>query len=117
VDGDGNPLDGTNRYVVHVAHGESPPANAFWSLTLYNDGQFFIHNPIDRYAIGGRYDLTVNGDGSIDIWIQHDSPGTERESNWLPSLGATFNVILRIYFPKQQVLDGTWTPPPVQRLN
>ena len=116
IDGDGNPLNGGYKYVVHFDKGQTPPANAFWSLTMYNAKQAFVANPIDRFAIGDRDKMKFNRDGSLDIYIQHDSPGREKESNWLPADAGDFNVILRIYWPGESVLNGTWTPPPVKKV-
>jgi len=116
VDADGNPLNGANRYVIHFDKGQTPPANAFWSLTMYNTRQFFVANPINRYAIGDRDHLKFNPDGSLDIYIQHDSPGRAKESNWLPADAGSFNVIMRMYWPKDPVLSGAWTPPPIRKV-
>ncbi len=116
VDGDGNPLTGANRYVIHFDKGQTPPANAFWSVTMYDMQQFFVANPIDRYAIGDRDKLKFNEDGSLDLFIQHDSPGPERESNWLPAPEGEFNLIMRLYWPKESMLDGSWKIPPVSHV-
>jgi len=115
VDGDGQALVGTNRYVLHFAKGQLPPVNAFWSLTMYNEKQAFVDNPLSRYAIGDRDALKSNADGSLDIHIQHDSPGNAKESNWLPAPAGPFNVLLRMYWPKDEVLTGRWSPPPVTK--
>lgn len=72
-------------------------------------------NPINRYAIGDRDKLKFNADGSLDIWIQHDSPGKAKESNWLPADAGSFNVIMRIYWPKDTVSSGAWVPPPIKK--
>ena len=103
IDGDANPLDGGYKYVVHFDKGQTPPANAFWSLTMYNAKQAFVANPINRYAIGDRDKMKFNKDGSLDIYIQHDSPGREKESNWLPADAGAFNLIMRIYWPKESL--------------
>jgi hypothetical protein len=116
LDGNGRPLNGANKYVLHFDKGKLPPAHAFWSLTMYNDKQFFVANPIDRYAIGDRDRLQLNPDGSLDLYVQYDSPGKDKESNWLPAPKDNFNVILRVYWPKQEMLERRWTPPPIQRL-
>jgi hypothetical protein len=116
-DSEGRPFNGANKYVLHFDPGQTPPANAFWSLAMYNDRQAFVENPISRYAIGDRDQLKFKDDGSLDILIQHDSPGTDKESNWLPAPDGGFNLIMRIYWPKQSVLDGSWTPSPVRRVN
>lgn len=116
VDSEGQPLDGANRYILHFAPGELPPVDGFWSLTMYNNRQFFVRNPLSRFAIGDRNPLTLNSDGSLDLYIQHESPGPEKESNWLPAPADGFNLMLRLYWPKQAVLDGTWIPPVVTRV-
>jgi hypothetical protein len=116
-DTDGQPLTGANRYVVHFPTGQLPPVNAFWSLTMYNSKQFFVHNPIDRYAIGDRDKLKFNDDGSLTINIQHESPGKEKESNWLPAPKDSFNVFMRLYWPKKEIVDGVWKAPGVERVN
>jgi hypothetical protein len=116
VDSEGKPLDGADRYVVHFNKGRLPPADAFWSLTMYDGEGFQVPNPLDRFAIGDRDKLKFNDDGSLDIYIQTDSPGKDRESNWLPApKSGPIGPTLRIYSPRQEVLDGSWTPPPVQR--
>jgi hypothetical protein len=116
VDGNGQPLNGANRYLVHFDRGQTRPANAFWSLTMYNDRQHFVANPINRYAIGDRDKLQFNPDGSLDLYLQHDSPGKEKESNWLPADSGGFNVIMRIYWPKDTVTSGAWAPPPIRKV-
>jgi hypothetical protein len=115
MDGDGALLSGANKYVIHFAKGQTPPVNAFWSITMYNDKQAFVANPINRYAIGDRDHLKPNPDGSLDIYVQHDSPGKDKESNWLPADAANFNLIMRMYWPKKEILDGTWTPPAIKK--
>ncbi len=116
ADRDGQRLSGAHRYRLHFESGETPPARAFWSLTMYNERQYFVDNPLDRYAIGDRDALAFNGDGSLDLWLQHESPGPERESNWLPAPSGAFNVVLRIYWPKPEALASNWTPPGIERL-
>jgi hypothetical protein len=116
MDADGQPLTGSNRYVLHFEPDQMPPAGAFWSLTMYNEHQFFVDNPLDRYAIGDRDPLAFNDDGSLDIWFQHDRPDPDRESNWLPAPAGSFNVFLRVYWPKPEMLDGTWVPPAITKL-
>lgn len=116
VDHEGQPLTGEHAYVMHFDKDELPPVRGFWSLTMYNDRQFFVKNPIGRYAIGDRDKLEYNEDGSLDLYIQHQSPGADRESNWLPAPGGAFNLIMRLYWPQQPILDGTWVPPRVTRV-
>lgn len=108
---------GTNKYVLHFDKGQTPPINGFWSLTMYNDKQLFAANSINRYAIGNRNPLTYNADGSLDIYIQRQSPGADKESNWLPTPEAgEFTMNLRLYWPKFTVLNQSWSPPPVQQI-
>jgi hypothetical protein len=116
VDAEGQPLSGANRYVLHFDKNDLPPANAFWSLTLYNDRQFFVDNPLNRYALGDRDRLRYNKDGSLDLYVWNTSPGKDRDANWLPAPTDSFNLMLRIYWPKPEVLDGTWVPPQVKRV-
>jgi hypothetical protein len=113
---DGQQLRGEERYVLHFPDGQTPPVNAFWSLTMYNSHYYFVANPIRRYAIGSRDPLKLNSDGSLDIYIQYYSPGEELESNWLPAPRDDFNVMLRLYWPKHRALDGNWQPPGIQRV-
>jgi hypothetical protein len=115
VDSEGQPLDGTNDYVLHFDRSELPPAYAFWSITLYDNEGFQVANSLNRFAIGDRDPLSYNGDGSLDLYVQHASPGPDKESNWLPAPAGPFNLTARLYWPKPQVLDGTWTPPGIRR--
>ena len=116
VDADGNLFDGVNKYVIHFDKGQTPPVNAFWSLTMYDKDGFFIENPINRYAIGNRSNLKSNADGSTDIYFQNTSPGKDKESNWLPCPTGSFNLMLRMYWPKEEMLNGSWTPPVVKKV-
>ena len=116
VDADGKPLDGANRYVLHFDKGQAPPANAFWSLTMYNAQSFFVENPINRYNIAAWMPLKYNKDGSLDVYIQRESPGKAKESNWLPAPEGEFSVTMRIYWPKPEALDGTWKPTAIARV-
>lgn len=115
-DADGKPLTGANKYVLHFTKDEIPPAAAFWSVTLYDKDGFPSANVLNRCAIGDRDALKFNADGSLDLYFQHASPGTERESNWLPAPSGDFNLTMRIYSPKGQVLDGRWVPPAVKKV-
>jgi len=115
VDADGKPFDSGRRYVIHFDKAELPPVRGFWSLTMYNADQFFAENPINRYAIGDRNKLTYNPDGSLDLYVQRDSPGKDKEANWLPApASGPFTMNLRLYWPRSQALDGTWKPPAVK---
>jgi len=112
-DSTGQPFDGGKRYVVHFDKIAIPPVRAFWSLTLYDDQGYFTANALSRYAIGDRDPLKFNADGSLDLYIQHDAPGGDKDSNWLPAPAGTFNLALRLYWPSDQVVNGAWTPPAV----
>jgi len=115
VDSNGNKLEGGNKYKIHFEKGQTPPANAFWSVTMYDPDGYMVANPINRNAIGDRSHLRANSDGSIDIYIQHDSPGKEKESNWLPAPAGGFNLLLRVYWPKPSMIDGSWHCPAVKK--
>lgn len=117
-DTDGKPLDSADRFVLHFDKGTLPPVRAFWSLSLYNEQQFFADNPINRYAIGDRDKLDFNADDSLDIRVQRERPHGEGEANWLPSpASGTFSLTLRLYWPGADAVDGTWVPPPLKRLD
>lgn len=116
TDDNGNPYDGSkHNYVWHIDAGNTPPANAFWSLTMYDNDGFLCTNPLNRFAIGDRNPLKKNADGSIDIYIQHESPGKDKESNWLPAPNGSFNLLLRVYWPKEEMINGTWKAPGVKK--
>jgi hypothetical protein len=112
-DAAGQPFDGGKRYVLHFDKSAIPPVRAFWSLTLYDDQGYFTANALSRYAIGDRDPLKFNDDGSLDLYIQHDAPGGDKDSNWLPAAAGAFNLVLRLYWPSDQVVNGAWTPPAV----
>jgi hypothetical protein len=116
IDCEGKLFNGSERYVLHFEKEEIPPVNAFWSLSMYNNRQAFVENPLRRYAIGDRDQLKFNSDGSLDLFFQHRSPGVERDSNWLPAPPGGFNLVLRMYWPRREVLDGSWVPPAVIHL-
>jgi hypothetical protein len=115
-DVDGKPLTGANKYTLHFAKSEIPPVSAFWSVTLYDKDGFPSANALNRNAIGDRDALTVNADGSLDLYFQHEPPGANKEANWLPAPIGDFNLTMRLYAPKLEILDGRWAPPPIQRL-
>jgi hypothetical protein len=117
VDADGKRLDGTSKYVIHFTREQLPPTHAFWSITMYDHEGFQVANKLNRFAIGDRDPLKYNADGSLDIYIQADSPGPDKESNWLPAPAqGELGVTMRIYGPKPQALDGRWVPPAVKRV-
>lgn len=119
ADADGNPYSGANKYVMHFPKGELPPVNGFWSLTMYNAGYFFADNPLNRYTLSSRNQLKKNADGSVDLYLQHENPGPEKESNWLPAPKDRFIPMLRLYWPKEtppSIIDGTWKIPAIQKV-
>lgn len=114
ADGEGKPLEGVRRYVLRFAATDLPPANAQWSVTLYDERQLPTANGLRRASLGDRDPLVRNADGSLDLLIQRDSPGPDREANWLPAPAeGRFSMSLRLHWPKPEALDGTWQPPPV----
>jgi hypothetical protein len=118
VDATGQPLDGSHRYRLHFKSGDLPPVKAFWSVTAYGPDDFFIDNPIHRYALGDRDPLVFNADGSLDLVVQADAPDGDRKSNWLPvKSGQAFLLNARLYWPKPQALDGRWGMPAVERID
>lgn len=117
VDSDGEPLTGASRYVLRFAGDELPPVDGFWSLTMYNDQQHLVENEIGRYAIRDGDPIVYGDDGSLEILIQHESPGPDLEANWLPAPPDAFNLALRLYWPRPEVLDGTWLPPAVEKVD
>lgn len=115
-----NPLNTSHKYTMTFPPGETPPARGFWSLTMYTADHFLAQNPIDRYAIGSYMDYELNDDGSLTLYIQKDSTGIEKISNWLPTpqdANSSFNLLLRIYWPEQKVLDNQWEVPGVVKVN
>jgi hypothetical protein len=117
TDNQGKPLSGNNSYLIHFEPGQTPPVDGFWSVSMYNDKNLFINNPIKRYSIGQYTEgLKNNTDGSLDIYIQNASPGADKESNWLPAPEGSFNMVLRTYLPQPQILNGTWQLPLVQKV-
>jgi len=119
TDADGKPYDGTNKYVMHFDKGQMPPVDGFWSLTMYDADYFFVANKLNRYTLSQRNKLKANPDGSTDLYIQKDSPGKDKESNWLPAPEGKFILMLRLYWPKEKapsILDGSWKPPAVKKV-
>lgn len=116
LDADGKQLNGVNKYVIHFEKGQTPPAKAFWSLTMYDPEGYFTENSLKRYTIGDRSNLKQNADGSVDIYFQHENPGKERQSNWLPAPKGDFNVLLRVYWPKEEMVNGSWIPPAIRKI-
>ncbi|MBU2550413.1 MAG: DUF1254 domain-containing protein [Proteobacteria bacterium] len=113
-DRDGSPLSGRHQYRIHFKAGATPPVDAFWSLTMYDNRGFLIDNPIRRYAIGDRDDLKYNSDRSLDILIQHETP-SGNQTNWLPAPAGEFAVTMRLYMPKPEFLNGAWKLPFIEK--
>lgn len=116
VDADNKPLTGASRYVLRFDKDRLPPANAFWSVTMYDNEGFQVPNALGRYAIGDRDALKFEPDGALVLYVQNESPGKDRESNWLPAPGGPFSLTMRLYDPKTSVAGGAWAPPPVKRI-
>jgi len=115
ADADGHPFDSARRYLMHFDPGQTPPVDAFWSLTMYDRRQLFAANPISRFALGDRDALKFNTDESLDLHICRESPGEVLESNWLPTpASGPFTMNLRLYWPRPEALDGSWQPPAVR---
>jgi hypothetical protein len=111
---------GAKKYVMRFEKGKLPPANGFWSLTMYDAQYFFVDNPLNRYTLSQRNALKANPDGSVDLYIQHESPGKDKESNWLPAPAGEFILMMRLYWPKEtppSVLDGSWKIPEVREVH
>jgi hypothetical protein len=119
LDAGGQRLNGANRYTVTFPKGQTPPVNGFWSLTLYNQHHFFAPNDIKRYSTGTKNKaLQYNPDGSLTIYVQADPPAEAQRSNWLPAPKRDdFSLYVRTYWPQVAITDGSWTPPPVQRVH
>ncbi|WP_431958024.1 DUF1254 domain-containing protein [Nocardia lijiangensis] len=110
---------GANKYVMHFDKGQLPPVKSFWSLTMYDADYFFVANPLNRYTLSPRNPLKENPDGSVDLYIQADSPGPDKESNWLPAPKDRFTLMLRMYWPAENspsLLDGSWKVPAVEQV-
>ena len=110
---------GEKKYMMHFPKGELPPASGFWSITMYDKDYFFVPNPINRQSISARQDLKANADGSVDLYIQNESPGADKESNWLPAPKDKFILMMRLYWPTEKapsIIDGSWRIPAVKEI-
>jgi len=111
-------LDGANRYTLHFAPGQLPPVNAFWSLTMYKEpASLLVANPINRYLVNSPMlpQFQRDADGGLTLIIQNESPGKDKEANWLPAPKGPFSMIMRLYWPKEEATEGKWTAPPLQQ--
>jgi hypothetical protein len=118
VDAEGQKLDGANRYTMHFAPGQLPPVNAFWSLTMYElPASLLVANPLNRYLLNSPMlpQFVKDADGGVTLYVQNESPGADKEPNWLPAPKGPFLVFMRLYWPKQEALDGTWKHPPMTK--
>lgn len=116
TDDAGRALNGANRYMMHFDRAGLPPARAFWSITLYDSDGFQVPNALNRFAISSWMPLRRNADGSLDIFVQEESPGHDLQANWLPAPKGPFTLTMRIYNPKPEIARGKWAPPPVMRM-
>ena len=120
TDSDGAPLTGANNYTLTFPPGQLPPANAFWSVTMYKlPESLLVDNPINRYVINSPMlpNLIKNPDGGLTLYIQNSSPGEEQGPNWLPAPPGPFTIFMRVYWPKPEALDGTWQPPKLVKVS
>lgn len=121
VDSSGATLTGANKYTLTFPKGQTPPVNGFWSITMYeiDKGWWFVPNALNKFTVSPRNDLKYNDDGSLTLYFQNESPGADKESNWLPAPKGSFIAMLRMYWPKEgdpSILNGTWTPPTVEKV-
>ncbi|MBX9841343.1 MAG: DUF1254 domain-containing protein [Xanthobacteraceae bacterium] len=122
VDSAGQKLTGANKYTLTFAKGKTPPVNGFWSITMYQiaDGWWFVANPLNKFTVSPRDNLQYNADGSLTLYFQNESPGKDKETNWLPAPKGEFIPMLRMYWPKTtspSVVNGSWVPPAVTKAN
>ena len=114
----GEKYDGaSHKYVMRFEKGQMPPVKGFWSLTMYDPEFFFVPNPINRYNLSQRNTFVTNPDGSVDLYLQAESPGPDKEANWLPAPKGKFVPMLRLYWPQDtppSILDGSWKPPAIK---
>src|SRR5574337_92142 len=112
-DAAGQPLNGSNKYTITFDKGATPPTQAFWSITLYDGHGYQVANPLSRFALSNWMPWKTNADGSLDLYFQSESPGPDKEANWLPAPQGPFNLTMRLYAPRPEALTGKWNPPPV----
>jgi hypothetical protein len=119
VDATKQKLDGDNRYTLRFAPSQLPPVNAFWSLTMYEEPQsLLVANPINRYLINSPMlpQLKKDADGGLTLIVQNQSPGKDKEANWLPAPNGPFSLIMRLYWPKAEALEGKWKKPELRKV-
>lgn len=106
----------SNKYIIHFDKGQMPPAKGFWSITMYDKDFFFVPNELKRQTLSSRNKFVTNADGSVDLYLQADSPGKDKEANWLPAPKAKFAAMMRLYWPNEtppSIVDGSWKPPAI----
>lgn len=121
-DADGAPLSGENKYTLTFAKGQTPPVDGFWSVTMYeiDKGWWFVPNALNKFTVSPRNNLVPNADGSITLYFQHETPGADRQANWLPAPEGAFLPMLRMYWPKEgdpSIIDGSWQPPKIEKVD
>jgi hypothetical protein len=122
VDAAGQKLSGAHKYTLTFAKGQTPPVDGFWSITMYeiDKGWWFVPNALNKFTVSPRNNLKSNADGSTTLYFQHESPGKDKEANWLSAPQGDFLPMLRMYWPKEQspsILNGSWKPPAVTLSN
>jgi hypothetical protein len=120
VDSAGQKLNGGNKYTLTFAKDATPPVNGFWSITMYeiDQGWWFVPNALNKFTVSPRNNLQSNPDGTVTLYFQNESPGADKESNWLPAPKGDFIAMLRMYWPKDNgpsILNGSWKPPAVKK--
>ncbi|TFW56028.1 DUF1254 domain-containing protein [Bradyrhizobium sp. MOS001] len=120
TDSTGQKLTGANKYTLTFAKDATPPVNGFWSITMYmiDQGWWFVPNPLNKFTVSLRDNPKFNADGSLTLYLQNESPGKDKEANWLPAPKGEFIPMLRMYWPKDEspsILNGSWKPPAVQK--
>jgi hypothetical protein len=122
IDSDGAKLTGANKYTLTFAEDATPPVNGFWSITMYeiDQGWWFVPNKLNKFTVSPRNDLKYNDDGSLTLYFQNESPGADKEANWLPAPKGDFLPMLRMYWPTEtapSILNGSWAPPKIVKAN
>ena len=115
ADENGKSLDGANGYTIHFEKDNTPPVRAFWSVTLYDSDGFQVVNGLNRFAVSSWMPFKYNADGSLDLYFQNETPGNDKEANWLPAPKGPFTLTMRLYSPQPDALTGKWNPPPVKK--
>jgi hypothetical protein len=119
VDSENEPLNGANKYTLRFKPGQFPPVDAFWSLTMYElPESLLVENPLNRYLLNSTMmdDFVFDEDGGLTLYFQNESPGAEKQPNWLPAPKGPFSVVMRLYLPEAEALDGSWKQPPITRV-